>query len=278
MTTLLHLSDTHFGTELPAVMSALWSAVSEITPDIVLLSGDITQRARRSQFERARHFIDSLQVERFLAIPGNHDIPLYNLYARFLSPYRNYEAFFGTRERSLVTDTLVIFGFDATSPWLHTRGRIDPDRMRTVFENALLKRRSQDMISAVCIHQPLCTLLPEDSDEILINHERIANLLAEYRIDLVLSGHVHVPFIISTAQVLPHTAPFSIFSGAGTAVSWRTRPQGPNSFNSVKFDLSLSPPTAVVTKYVYAPQLSTFCPACSVTFLRTEKGWLESVT
>ena len=95
MTVLLHLSDTHFGTEQEAVVVAALKLTHAEQPDAVILSGDITQRARAAQFDAARIFCDGLQVERLLTLPGNHDIPLYNVAARLFAPYAGYARVFG---------------------------------------------------------------------------------------------------------------------------------------------------------------------------------------
>lgn len=90
MTTLLQISDAHFGTEQPPVVQALLQLARGQAPDLVVMSGDITQRARRSQFKAARAFVDQLKPAALLTIPGNHDIPLFNLTLRAFAPYSNY--------------------------------------------------------------------------------------------------------------------------------------------------------------------------------------------
>ncbi|HET9206155.1 MAG TPA: metallophosphoesterase, partial [Burkholderiaceae bacterium] len=97
MTTLLHISDTHFGTEQAPVVEALVRWAREQRPGLVVLSGDITQRARRKQFDAARRFVQRLGPVPTLAIPGNHDIPLFNLAARVFSPYVGYVRAFGAQ-------------------------------------------------------------------------------------------------------------------------------------------------------------------------------------
>ena len=90
MTTLLHISDMHFGTEQPLVVAALRALALANKPDVLIVSGDITQRATPTEFAEAKAFCDSLQAGHLLAVPGNHDIPLFNLFARALQPYGHY--------------------------------------------------------------------------------------------------------------------------------------------------------------------------------------------
>lgn len=94
MMRVLHISDTHFGTEREPVVHALHALADTLRPDLVVLGGDITQRARRGQFAAARRFIQALQRP-VLAVPGNHDIPLFNLAARLFDPYGNYRRALG---------------------------------------------------------------------------------------------------------------------------------------------------------------------------------------
>jgi predicted MPP superfamily phosphohydrolase len=95
MSVLLQISDTHFGTEQSAVVEAIGALAHQQRPDVVVLSGDITQRARPAQFHAARAFVGLLGAT-VLAVPGNHDIPLFDLWARLRSPYGRYSAAFGT--------------------------------------------------------------------------------------------------------------------------------------------------------------------------------------
>ena len=92
MRTLVHLSDLHFGRIDPALVEPLRRAVVEVKPDLVAISGDFTQRARRSQFAAARAFIESLNAKT-LVVPGNHDIPLYDVVERFAAPLARYRQY-----------------------------------------------------------------------------------------------------------------------------------------------------------------------------------------
>ena len=96
MTRVLQISDLHFGTEVPRVAAALLALAHDKKPDVLIVSGDITQRATPEQFGSAKAFCQQLGIKHTLAIPGNHDISLLNLWARAFSPYAAYQTAFGT--------------------------------------------------------------------------------------------------------------------------------------------------------------------------------------
>ena len=157
MSDIVHISDTHFGTEEAPVAEALRAWVRERKPDALILSGDITQRARRSQFAAARRFCDSLGVPRLLALPGNHDIPLYNLLARAFDPYGGYRAAFGEELEPVLDlgDALVI-GVNTTRPARHKHGEVSRRQVERVA--ALLGRARRDKLRVVVTHQPACVI------------------------------------------------------------------------------------------------------------------------
>ncbi len=246
MTRLIHISDTHFGTEQPAVVEALHAAVTAQAPDVVVLSGDITQRARATQFAAARRFCDSLGVP-VVAVPGNHDIPLYHVFDRFLRPYRNYTHYFGAREWISHHNGLVIAGFDATSPLRHTRGKLAVAHVERTLTAA--RAQAPDAMLIAVVHQPLMVAWPEDTHEILIGAAQVAEVFARHRVAAVLSGHVHVPMVAQTTAVFPAVAPAFLHSGAGTAVSRRVRPCAPNSFTVLDCDVARHAVSARIQVY-----------------------------
>ena len=89
MRTIVHLSDLHFGRTDPELVEPLISAIRRLNPTLLAVSGDLTQRARSHQFREARAFLDALPQPK-IVVPGNHDIPLYNLYNRFFQPLDKY--------------------------------------------------------------------------------------------------------------------------------------------------------------------------------------------
>lgn len=273
MTTIIHISDTHFGTEVSAVVRAITQTIHDLQPDIIILTGDITQRARTSQFKEAATFMANLPAKTKLAIPGNHDIPLLNPFARFLTPYRNYNRAFGSRESLWSEEGLNILCYDATSPLRHTRGKLT--RHAVLRKLRAIKNSTPDSVLIACVHQPLVTAWPQDAHETLINREEIAQLWSEHQIDIVLSGHVHVPLLITTREFFPDLPHHFILAGAGTAVSHRVRPGAPNSFNVITINKNDPTPSLRVTYHYFDAALSQFIPSPPAHFSRTAQGWYQ---
>lgn len=276
MTTILHLSDTHFGTEVPEVMKALADAARKLDPEVVVVSGDITQRARQSQFDAAARFLNTLRVGNRVVIPGNHDIPLFNLAARAAAPYRNYERTFGPRETVWSGPRVCIVGIDATSPLRHTRGTLDQDRLRQALEKARAAMAPEGLLIA-CIHQPMYTAWPEDAAEILIDARRSAQICCDCGVDAILSGHVHVPLAITSRDVFPELRRHFILAGAGTAVSNRVRPGAPNSFNALRVGpANRTQPCIDIERFDFDPGAGRFVMRKSHEFHLSVCGWSET--
>ena len=272
MTIIAHLSDTHFGTEVPEVVAAIEEALLALPPDIIILSGDVTQRARPSQFQAAADFLQRLPTHTKLVIPGNHDIPLYNIGERLMDPYSNYSHVFGLREQVWCVDDIGIIGFDATSRWRHTRGKLSD--MQVIEQTKRAREQLKpDAILVACVHQPLYTAWPEDKENILIRAEHTANLFAEHGVDMVLSGHVHVPLIATTQELYPQLPRHFVLSGAGTAVSYRTRPRAPNSFNSIRIGSEGGTPSIEVTLMEYDKESGQFVAKQSQRFMCLSNSW-----
>lgn len=248
MTVLLHLSDTHFGTEQPEVVEALVRLAVRLRPQLVVLSGDITQRARAAQFRAARRFVDRLDAPATLAIPGNHDIPLFNLAARLWAPYANYRRAFGTRlEPVHDADGLLVVCVNTTRAHRHKDGEVDAMQVRRVAER--LRRARPEQLRIVVTHQPVHVTRPEDASNLLHGREDALRAWAEAGADLVLGGHIHLPYVQSLAGTLPGVSRAPWCVQAGTAVSRRVRDGVPNSVNVIRHDPQAWPRECLVERW-----------------------------
>ena len=230
MSVLLHLSDTHFGTEQPHVVEALVALSAQQRPDVVVLSGDITQRARPAQFRAAKAFVDRLGAP-VLAIPGNHDIALFDLWARLTQPYARYATAFGDDlEPVHSSQNLLVVGVNTTRAWRHKNGEVSTAQIDRVAN--LLTATRPGQLRVVVVHQPLAVTEARDQHNLLRGHRAAARAWSAAGADLVLGGHIHLPF---TLALQGFARPMWVVQ-AGTAVSSRTRPGAPNSVNVLRWD------------------------------------------
>jgi 3',5'-cyclic AMP phosphodiesterase CpdA len=232
MTLLLHLSDTHFGTERPEVMEALVRLARSQQPTAVIASGDITQRARRSQFAAARRFIDRLGAPA-IVIPGNHDLPLFNLPQRLLAPYAGFRRAFGPiLEPRQTFDRAWIAGVNTTRRWRHKHGEISADQADSAAR--WLEGAPEGVLRVVVTHQPVAVSRQRDSVDLLRGGRQAALRWAAAGVHLVLGGHIHLPYFLPLTRVWPEMTRPVWLAQAGTGVSRRTRPEAGNSVNLVR--------------------------------------------
>ncbi len=230
MSVVLQVSDTHFGTEQGPVVEALVELARQQRPDLVVLSGDITQRARAAQFRAARAFVDRLGAP-VLAIPGNHDIPLFDAWARLRNPYGRYRAAFGDElEPVHRSDDLLVLCLNTTRAWRHQHGELSAEQIERVA--ACVSRADPAQLRVVVVHQPIAVARAQDESDRLRGHAAALPRWAQAGVDLVLSGHIHLPGVLP----LPGLAPAMWTVQAGTAVSSRIREGVPNSVNLMRWD------------------------------------------
>ncbi|HEY5807726.1 MAG TPA: metallophosphoesterase [Povalibacter sp.] len=233
MSALVQISDTHFGTEQPIVVEALLQLVAAVRPELVVLSGDVTQRARRHQFAAARIFCDNLQTPSLLTLPGNHDIPLFNFAARLFSPYGNYRRAFGFElEPYYESREFLVIGVNTTRPHRHVDGEISDEQVRRVAGQ--LAAGPADRICIVVTHQPVHVIKDKDEKNVLRGNEPAVRAWAAAGADVIMGGHIHLPYVRPLSERFSDLPRRVWAVQAGTAVSCRVRHSAPNSVNVVR--------------------------------------------
>ncbi|MEF7616221.1 metallophosphoesterase [Aquincola sp. MAHUQ-54] len=233
MSGLLQISDPHFGTEQPPVVEALVRLAREQAPDVAVLSGDITQRARRAQFGAARTFADRLAPVPVVAVPGNHDVPLFNLLARAFWPYANFRHAFGDDLEPVRSDAnWLVVAVKSTRRRRHKDGEVSDEQIERVAER--LRRAGEAQVRVVVLHHPIAVFRPQDAPNLLRRRQAAIHRWAEAGADVVMGGHIHLPYVLplhETEAALPRRL-WAV--QAGTAVSSRVRHEAGNSVNLLR--------------------------------------------
>jgi 3',5'-cyclic AMP phosphodiesterase CpdA len=236
MKIVAHISDPHFGSHLPEVEARLLDELNGVTaapPTLVAISGDLTQRARRAQFRAARRFLDRLTVP-YLVVPGNHDVPLYDVFRRFLEPLGRYHRFI-TDEMTPVyqDDEIIVCGMNTSHGHTIKDGKVRPEQLASVCEQFALHPRRWKLLLA---HHPF--VLPGGVPERYRCDGALAALpeLEAVRVDLILTGHLHVSYSHpADAAGFRHPDHAVLGVNAGTCMSDRHRGE-PNSYNRLEID------------------------------------------
>ncbi len=193
----------------------------------MVVSGDLTQRAKARQFREARQWLDSLPVP-VLAVPGNHDVPMYRwaFLERFLAPLRAYRRHFDADLEPVFRDEeLLVVGVNTAFHWTVRDGRIT----RTQLERAVARLREAParLFKIVVAHHNLIDPPEFGSYRPVGNAAEVVSALAAAGAQLILSGHAHVSYQAGSRQFFPGTGPPVLILHSGTSTSSRFRSHGP---------------------------------------------------
>lgn len=183
---IIHISDLHFGMHNPSIIEPFFENLAVLKPDIIIISGDLTQRARHEQYQLLQIFLKRLPAP-FLIVPGNHDIPLYNAFSRLLNPFKRYKHYISPQlDASFYNDEVNILGVNSVTPYKIKDGTLAPhtlDRIKNHFSstsgqlNILFFHHNLNYFSGM--HHPLN------------NAEEFINYLKDSPIHMVCTGHLH---------------------------------------------------------------------------------------
>lgn len=267
MRTLIHLSDLHFGRIHEPILAPLVAFVNETKPDLVAISGDFTQRARTIEYLAAQKFLELIPFPK-IVVPGNHDVPLRNLFLRFtrsLDSYRRYicddlQPFFADEE-------IAVAGVNTARALTWKDGRINLGQLAKLKES--FARVPPERVKVLVTHHPFD--LPEGAHGKIVGRSRLAiKTIAECRVDLLLAGHFHIAGTGDTATRYNIPGYSALIVSSGTSTSTRGRGQ-PNSFNVIKIDR----PLLEIQRHVWRPETSTIGQFSVERFQQTSGEWMR---
>jgi 3',5'-cyclic AMP phosphodiesterase CpdA len=265
MRTIAHISDLHFGRTDPAVLEGLKRAIRGAHPDVVVVSGDLTQRARKREFAQARDFLNTLPQPQ-IVVPGNHDVPLYNVLKRWLTPLSNYRRYIEKDSAPFYADReIAVLGLNTARSLTFKNGRINDTQLAKAC--ARFEPLAEHAIRIVATHHPFA--VPETGTKhTTVGRAKMAmRALADCRVDIVLSGHLHLSQAITSDMVYAdHRA--ALLIQAGTASSSRRRHEA-NAFNFLKIDRDC----VVVERHGW--ETRGFAAVAREVFRRDADGWTK---
>jgi 3',5'-cyclic AMP phosphodiesterase CpdA len=190
-------------------------------PEIVVLSGDLTQRAKPEQFLAARDFVDRIPVPT-VVVPGNHDVPLYRVWERFFAPFGAYRRYFAEELEPIYRDdSLLLVGINTAHGLTLTGGKVRLRRLREVRD--LFAATPESVCKIVVAHHHFVPPPRFGSQRVLRNSFEAIDLFSSAGVDLILSGHQHQAFIANSEEFYPKGRPPVVILHSGTTTSNRGR-------------------------------------------------------
>ncbi|MCS6886147.1 MAG: metallophosphoesterase [Acidobacteriota bacterium] len=265
MRLIAHISDLHFGSEDRQVAEALLLDLLLLRPTLVAISGDLTQRARRREFLAAKEFLKQLPFP-VLTVPGNHDIPLYNLFDRLLSPYKRYRYYISDElDPYYVDEEIAVLGINTAHGLTIKNGRFVDEHV------AKLERSFGSLDSTIfkvlVTHHHFTPPPGHKATAIIEGAYRAARAIESCRVDLMLAGHLHRSYM----QDLSHHYAIErsvIVAQAGTAISRRSRGES-NSYNVITVNGS----DTYITLRVWNG--TSFVDQMTAHFRKGSSGWVR---
>ncbi len=225
---IVHMSDLHFGTVVSKLCEPLLERIEKSQPALVVVSGDLTQRARRYQFERAAEFLDQIKFPK-LVVPGNHDMPLWNLYRRFYNSLDDYRQIIASDiEPVYRSNRLIAAGINSARAIEWKEGRVSGEQIRKLEE--AFKEAKDTQFKIVVMHHPLIDCVVDRDFPVVDGADEALESIMKIGADMVLSGHLHHQYACQSV----HKRAILVIQ-AGTALSSRTRGMR-NSFNVVEIE------------------------------------------
>jgi 3',5'-cyclic AMP phosphodiesterase CpdA len=261
---LAHISDLHFGREDPLLAEALLGDLAATSPSVVAVSGDLTQRARRREFEAARAWIARLPAPA-VVVPGNHDVPLFNLWARLTASLDRFRLYIEPEPLPLHADPeLVVVGLSTARALTSSAGWITSDQVETL--QTRLASAPPDALRVLVAHHPFVAAPGRPHPGPMRGADEALAALERCGVDLLLGGHAHLSYWGDARQHYRTLRRSILFVQAGTATSKRRRGE-PNAWNRIVIHAG----RVEVEPRVWDGR--RFAPRTPTVFRRTEAAW-----
>jgi 3',5'-cyclic AMP phosphodiesterase CpdA len=236
MARIAHLSDIHFGAHDPKIVRATEAWLQEHQPDLIIISGDFTQRARVDQFREASAYLNRLRAAGFkvLSVPGNHDVPLYDVWRRFTSPLDRYRKYINHDLCPwFENDEVAVLGLNTARSLTVKDGRINHDQIAMMEERFATVPKAKTRI--LVTHHPLFAMPIGEGGELseaVGRHKDAVAAACKAGVHIALAGHFHRTYAES-ARKMVENAGSALVMQAGTATSTRLRNEELQSFNFI---------------------------------------------
>lgn len=276
MLTLLQISDLHFGPPyVPRVGEAVLRAATSLQPDLIVISGDLTQRAKPEQFHEARQFLDRLPDVPQIVVPGNHDVPLYRVAERLVDPHRFYRQYISQELNQCYRhERAVVVALDSTAPrQTISNGRIHPGQLEYCAE--CFRDVPPEVARIVVAHHHFSPAPDYERDQVMPGSKRAINAFVDLRVDLIMGGHLHRAYIGNTLDVYrgSHPSRGIIIAQCGTTTSrrGRAREREKNTFNLIRVGREM----LRITHYMFFEETQGFAPISRHIFPRPGNDFIE---
>jgi 3',5'-cyclic AMP phosphodiesterase CpdA len=237
MATIAHLSDVHFGAHDQKIVDATEAWLLEHRPHLVIISGDFTQRARVEQFKMASAWLNKLRADGFniLAVPGNHDVPLYDVARRFARPLARYKRYISNDLCPWYEDDrLAVLGINTARSLTIKDGRINREQMEIIRER--FKDVPEEKTRILVTHHPLYAMpigKGGELSEAVGRHEDAVKAVCAAGVHIALAGHFHRTYAEAAGKMVQN-AGRALVVQAGTTTSVRLRNNELQSFNWIE--------------------------------------------
>lgn len=268
MRSIVHISDLHFGRINEETLVPLAETIKSIKPDVIVVSGDITMRARKKEFIAAKAFLESLPFPQII-VPGNHDIPLYNMYSRFFQALKRYRHYLTDDLEPVYKDEcMVVYGLNTARSFALVRGQVDLSQIKKIC--AEFDKLPPEVLRIVVTHHPFD--LPDHYHPLNLQKkpEQAMEMLIKSKVDILMAGHTHKSIIDHVPKQAKDLGYFPLIIQAGTTTSVRTRREH-NTFNLINLDY----PSVEIKNYFWDFDNKVFYPRRIKTFKHGQNGLLD---